>query len=123
MALVGDAHSGLGNQTLNISAEQTNGTVTGELWISDNMITVDCADTATDGVVVLGGEVEAGPDFTEGDLFALIIRQGDPDSVGLYANDSGASSCTELIESIPEDSFADDRYFVDVEDGHDIKTG
>ena len=59
------------------------------------------------------------PGFIEvGDLQALIIEEGDPDSVSLYANDSGAESCTELLESIPEDPRPD----VDVEDGYDIET-
>jgi hypothetical protein len=123
VALVGGAESGLGNQTLNITAEEENGNVTGEFWITDNVIKVECADTNTDGVVILGGAVTGGPDFAEGDLFALAIREDDPDSVTLYGNDSGAGSCIELLESIPEDSLADDSIFVDVEDGYDIETG
>ncbi len=122
VAVVGDAHSGLGNQTLNIAAEEENGKVTGEFRITDNVMRLDCADTDTDGVVILGGQATEGPDFTEGDLFALIIREGDPDSVSLYGNDSGAASCAELIESIPDDSLNDDRNFIDVEDGYDIET-
>ena len=87
------------------------------------MIRIDCADTHTDGVVILGGEATEGPDFAAGDLLALIIREGDPDSVALRANDSGAASCTGLLKSIPDDLLTDDSNFVDVEDGSDIQTG
>ena len=119
--LVGDR--GLGAQTLNITAEEENGEVTGEFRVTDNVIRVDCADTDTDGVVILGGEATEGPDFAAGDLLALIIREGDPDSVALHANDNGAASCTELLKSIPDDLLTDDSNFVDVEDGYDIETG
>jgi hypothetical protein len=122
--LVGDVHSGgLGAQTLNIAAEEENGKATGEFRVTDNVIGVDCADTDTEGVVILGGEVTGGPDFAAGDLLALIIREGDPDSVSLYANDSGAASCTGMLKAIPDHSLTDDTNFVDVEDGYDIQTG
>lgn len=120
--LVGDSHSGLGNQTLNIDAEEENGEVAGEFRVTDNVITLECADTDTDGVVILGGEGTAGQDF-DGELLALIIREGDPDSVSLYANDSGAESCAELLESISDEGLTDDSNFVAVEDGYDIETG
>ncbi len=64
--LVGDVHSGgLGAQTLNIAAEEENGKATGEFRITDNVIRVDCADTDTDGVVILGGEVTGGSTSAE----------------------------------------------------------
>ncbi len=116
--------SGLGGQTLNINAEEENGKATGEFRVTDNVIRVDCADTDTDGVVILGGEATEGPDdVAAGDLLALIIREGDPDSVALRANDSGAASCTELLKAIPHDLLTDESDFVDVEDGYDIETG
>jgi hypothetical protein len=87
------------------------------------VIRIDCADTHTDGVVILGGEATEGPDVAEGDLLALIIREGDPDSVALYANDIGAASCTKLVASVPDHLLTDDSNFVDVEDGYDIETG
>jgi hypothetical protein len=96
--------------------------VTGEFRITDNVITLECADTDTDGVVILGGEGTAGADFA-GELLALIIREGDPDSVSLYANDSSAGSCAELLETISDDLLTDDSNFVAVEDGFDIETG
>ena len=121
--LVGDVHSGLGAQTLNITAEEENGEVTGEFRVTNNVIRIDCADTHTDGVVILGGEATDGPDVAAGDLLALIIREGDPDSVALRANDTGATSCTGLIKAIPHDLLNDEGNFADVEDGYDIQTG
>jgi hypothetical protein len=120
VALVGA--SGLGNQTLSVSAKEQNNLVTGEFLISANVIRIDCADTNHDGLVILGGEATEGYDVTRGDLFALIIREGDPDSVALYGNDTGAGSCDQLIDSITDRSLKDDTNFVDVEDGYDIVT-
>jgi hypothetical protein len=135
--LVGGPESGLGNQTLNIDANADNGEVTGEFRVTDNVIRVDCADTlrvlrrpppgdSVDGVIILGGEVTEGPDFAiagQKVLMALIIKEGDPDSVSLYANEGGADSCTELLESIPDDLLANQSNFVEVEDGYEIETG
>jgi hypothetical protein len=119
--LVGE--DGVAGQTLNITAEEESGVVTGEFRISENVITVQCAHTDTDGVVILGGAATAGPDVAVGDLLALIIREGDPDSVNISPNE-GAQSCNELLESIPEDpATIPESDFVDVEDGSDIETG
>ena len=114
-------NDGLAGQTLNINAEEVNGEVTGEFRVNDVVVGVDCANTETDGVVILGGEVTADPgaNVGVGELLALIIREGDPDSVALYGNDSGAGSCTELLKSIPDKN----SVFADVEDGSDIQTG
>ena len=118
--LVGD---GLGNQTLNITAEEEDGEVTGEFRISDNVFTLESADTDTDGVVILGGAATAHNKFVaEGGLHALIIKEGDPDEVSLYSNEVGAESCTALLESITDDKLANANDFVDVEDGYDIET-
>ena len=114
---------GFAGQTLNVDAEEEDGEVTGEFRVTDNVITVECADTDTDGVVILGGAVAAGPDLAEGDLIALIIREGDPDSVALMANDSNAASCTEMLDAIPGEGQTDGPEFVDVEPGDDIETG
>jgi hypothetical protein len=120
--LVGDV--ALGGQTLNITAEEEEGEVTGEFRISQNVFTLACADTDTDGVVILGGAATAGNEFVaEGGLHALIIKEGDPDAVSLYSNDVGAESCTALLESITDDKLANANDFVDVEDGYDIETG
>ena len=118
--LVGDDN--LGGQTLNITAEEEDGEVTGEFRITENVFTLECADTDTDGVVILGGAETAGNDFPEGDLHALIIKEGDPDKVSLASNDVGAESCTALLESITDDKLANANDYVDVEDGYDIET-
>ena len=114
---------GLAGQTLNVTAEEEDGEVTGEFRVTENVITLECADTDTDGVVILGGAATAGPDVAVGDLLAMIIKEGDPDSVALLANVDNAGSCTELLESIPEDQLIDTSPFADVEDGYDIETG
>ena len=57
------ADDDLGGQTLNIDAVEENGEVTGEFRITDDRVhRVECADTDTDGVVILGGEVTKGLD-------------------------------------------------------------
>jgi hypothetical protein len=119
--MVGD--TGFAGQTLNVDAEEDDGEVTGEFRVGDNVITIECADTDTEGVVILGGPATAGPEVTEGDLIALIIREGDPDTAALMANDSNAGSCTEMLEAIPEEGLANGPEFSDVEDGDDIETG
>ena len=119
--LVGEA--GTASQTLNLNVEEVNGKVTGEFQVTDNVIRAGCADTDIDGLVIIGGEVTEGPDFAAGDLVALIIREGDPDSVALRANDTGAASCTGLLKAIPDNMLTNDSQFVDVENGSDIETG
>ena len=63
--LVGE-RAALGGQTLNVSAEEEDGEVTGEIRLTDPdgevVVTVECADTDTDGVVVLGGTVTEADD-------------------------------------------------------------
>src|SRR5688572_29042394 len=100
---------GLAGQTLNISVEEEDGKVTGEFRVTDIVNTVECVDTDTDGVVILGGRApeDAGPGLS-GELIALAIRDGDPDGVLLYGNDVGATSCTELVESIPDTDLSED---------------
>jgi hypothetical protein len=97
--------------------------VTGEFRISENVFTLECADTDNDGVVILGGAATAGNEFVaEGGLHALIIKEGDPDQVSLYSNEVGAKSCTALLESITDDKLANANDFVEVEAGYDIET-
>lgn len=117
--LVGD--DGLGGQTLNIIAEEEDGEVTGEFRVTNVVVTIQCADTNTDGEIILGGEVteDPGGDVAVGDLLALIIREGDPDLVALLANDNHAESCTELLAVAFN---LDPGDFVAVEDGSDIET-
>ena len=80
---VGDVTSGLRNQTLNIDAHQQAGEVTGEFRFDDNVIRVDLRGPSSTAYL-LGGTATAGSYVEVGDLYALIIREGDPDSVALY---------------------------------------
>ena len=41
--------TGLAGQTLNITAEEQDGQVTGELRVDNVVVTLQCADTETDG--------------------------------------------------------------------------
>jgi len=120
--LVGDG-TDLGGQTLNIDVEEKDGDVTGEFRVTDNVTKVECVDTDTEGVIILGGAVTEGPQVPAGELLALVIREGDPDSVALVANDVSAKSCEELVASISDEALSDDGNFVDVEAGSDIETG
>ena len=122
--LVGD--TGLGDQKLNIDAEEANGQVTGEMRITDPddgevVIAVDCADTDTDGVVILAGTVMEADNDTSG-LVALFIKEGDPDSVAVWYDEFENPSCGNLLQN-RRDLLDDDSAFVDVEDDSDIETG
>ena len=127
--LVGD--NDLGGQTLDISAEEEGGEVTGEVGFTDSdnadstaVVTLECADTDTEGVVILGGEITSTSDApdTVGDLVALFIREGDPDSVALWFDEGENASCSDLLAN-RHDVLDDDSAFVDVEAGSDIETG
>jgi hypothetical protein len=125
--LVGD--NDLGGQTLDISAEEEEGEVTGEVGFTDSdnadssaVVTVECADTDTDGVVILAGEVTSSSDDADfvGELIALFIREGDPDSVAIWLDEGENGSCSELLEN-RHDALDDDSAFVEA--GSDIETG
>ena len=122
--LVGD-HD-LGGQTLNVSAEEKDGEVTGEIRVSDSdgevVVEVECADTDTDGVVILGGTVTDPADDGPSGLIALFIREGDPDSVASWADEGENPSCSDLLKN-RRDVLDDESAFFDVEDGSDIDTG
>jgi hypothetical protein len=120
--LVGGEGSGLGGQTLNINVEGQGGQVSGEFMITRNVVGVSCVDVGTEGVVILGGEATGGPDVVPGASLALVVREGDPDSVSLYAIDDRSVTCEEMLATIPTDYADDDSNFVDVEDGYDITT-
>lgn len=121
--LVGDVN--LGGQTLDIRAEEEDDEVTGVLQFTDVsgevVIAVECADTETDGVVILGGTIQQPSDELSG-LVALFIREGDPDSVAVWLDAGESGSCSELLEN-RRDVLEDDTAFVDVEAGSDITTG
>ena len=117
--------SGLAGQTLNVSAEEEDGEVTGEIRLSDQdgevVVTVECEDTDTDGVVVLGGTVTEADDDISG-LVALFIRERDPDSVAVWYDEGENPSCSDLLQN-RHDVLEDPSAFVDVEAGSDIETG
>ena len=114
----------LGDQTMDISAEEEDGEVTGEVSFEPHGSVADfqCADTVTDGVVRLAGQFTTAPDDGDeavGTWMALVIREGDPDSVSVpWFSDPGTESCDEALEQVP-----DDAQFYEVEDGDDIETG
>ena len=120
---------GLGGQTLDITAEEEDGEVTGEIGFTDDdnpdssaVVTVECADTDTDGVVILGGEITSSSDDQGvGELVALFIREGDPDSAALWLDEGENASCSDLLAN-RRDVLDDESAFVDVEEG-DIETG
>ena len=120
-----------GDQTLDISAEEEDGDVTGEVRFTDSdnddssaVVTLECADTDTDGVVILGGEITSSSDSpdTVGELVAMFIKEGDPDSVALWFDEGENASCSELLAN-RHDVLDDDSAFVDVDAGSDIETG
>ncbi|MEY2451134.1 MAG: hypothetical protein QOD92_708 [Acidimicrobiaceae bacterium] len=116
----------LSGQRMNINAEEEDGKVTGEARFDQVVVTFECADTDTEGVVILGGKVTTpSGDGTPavGERMAVIIREGHPDSVDPLVDDGTSESCRELVESIPEDHLTDDSRFADVADGDDIETG
>ena len=114
----------LGDQTMDISAEEEDGEVTGEVSFEPHGSVADfqCADTVTDGVVRLAGQFTTAPadgDEAVGAWMAFVIREGDPDSVSVpWFSDPGTESCDEALDQLP-----DDAQFYDVEDGDDIETG
>jgi hypothetical protein len=122
--LVGD--NDLGGQTLNLSAEEDDGEVTGEFRFSDPggevVVAVECADTDTHDVVILAGPVTESDDDEFSGLVALFIKEGDPDSVTVWFDDGENESCSDLLAN-RRDVLDDDSAFVDVEDGSDIETG
>jgi hypothetical protein len=104
VGFVGGA-SGLSDQTMDITAEEEDGNVTGEARFSPAGLTValQCADTGTDGLVIVGGAATAdSSDGTAaGDRVAVVILEGEPDRVNVWFG--GDESCQELLEGIPED--------------------
>lgn len=120
----------LGGLSMEIDAEEEDGEVTGEARFSNELVvTFECADTDTDGVVILAGEVttasfDGSP--AVGELMAVIIREGEPDSGLAWINDpppNAAGSCDELLGTVSDDVLTDDVAFSDVAEGDDIETG
>jgi hypothetical protein len=75
-------------ETLNLSAVEQDGEVTGELRFTDPsgevMVSVECADTDTDGAMIRGGTVTESTDDEISGLLALFIKEGDPDKVAVW---------------------------------------
>lgn len=132
------AGQGLGGQTMDITAVEEDGEVTGEARLTlydvldsdgegfEVVVELECVDTGTGDVIIGGtvttaaGERHSGAFPPVGALMAVIIREGEPDSATVWWT-TQASSCPELLESVPEPR-PDDR-FVEVADGYDIETG
>jgi hypothetical protein len=119
-------------QTMDITAAEEDGEVTGEARFSPAGLTLalQCADTDTDGLVILGGEATADAgEAAVGDRVAVIIREGDPDGAVLWyelplpEGEVAAGSCREALDSIPHDQFTDEGDFAAVAEGDDIETG
>ena len=115
----------LGGQTLNIDATQDGDQVTGELRFTDPsgevVVAVECADTDTDGVVILGGTVTESTDDEISGLVALFIKEGDPDRVAVWLDAGENPTCTDLLAN-RHDVLDDDSAFFEVEEGSDIDT-
>ena len=115
-----------GGQTLNVSAAEETGEVTGEIRLTapdgkEDVVDVECADTDTDGVVVLGGTVTETDDDDTSGLVALFIKEGDPDSVAVWYDEGENPSCSDLLKN-RHDALEDGSLFTAVEAGSDIET-
>jgi hypothetical protein len=117
---------------MDITAVEQDGQVTGEAQFSfGTILDLQCADTDTDGLVILGGEATAedGDSAEVGDRLAVIIQEGDPDSALIYyelplpEGEVAAGSCQEFLDSVPHDQFTGNNQLVDIADGDDIETG
>ena len=117
----------LGVRTLNVSAEDEDGEVTGQIRLSDPdgdvVVTVECSDTDTNGRRRRPRRHGHGKadDGTSG-LVALFIREGHPDSVAVWYDEGENPSCSDLLKN-RHDVLDDASLFVAVEAGSDIETG
>ena len=127
LGFVGGA-PGLSDQTMDITAEEENGEVSGQArFIPSNLILdLQCADTSTDGLVMIAGEAaERGETLAQpGEWVVVIIREGDPDRVVLwFQGEDDIGSCEEALAAVPAgDTDADSSSLAEVTDG-DIETG
>ena len=107
VGFVGGA-AGLSDQTMDITAEVDGAEVTGEARFTPAGLILDlqCADTDTDGLVIVGGEATAdsADGSAAGDLVAVVIHEGDPDrAVVHFGGPDDDGSCEGSLEAIPED--------------------
>jgi hypothetical protein len=121
----------LGDQTMDITAQEEDGEVTGEVSFEPHgsVASLQCSETEADGVRLIGGEfttVPEGGDEAVGQWMAIVIREGDPDSAFVWLSDLGTEapeSCDDALEQVPDPSSTRDAHFVEVEGGDDIETG
>lgn len=121
----------LGAQTMDITAQEEDGEVTGEVSFEPHgtVASLQCSATEADGVRLIGGEFTAVPDSGDeavGQWMAVAIREGDPDSAFVWVADLGAdapASCDDALEQVPDPSSTRDAHFVEVEGGDDVETG
>jgi hypothetical protein len=117
---------GLSDQTMDITAEEDDGKVTGEAKFDPIGIAVglDCADTDTDDLVIVGGQVTSSTDTDTAvdSWLAVVIQVGDPDGVNVWFGEGDYGSCQEALEASKE-TLTDDGSFADVADGDDLETG
>jgi hypothetical protein len=118
---------GLSDQTMEIDAVEEDGEVGGELRLDPSGIEVgfECADTETEGRVIVGGKVTSSddPDTAVESWLSVVIKVGEPDGVVLWFGAPGDyASCDELIDD-SKTTFTDEIPFADVADGDDIETG
>ena len=119
---------GFADQTMDVTAEEQDGEVTGEMSFEPHgsVADIQCADTETDDLVVLAGQVTTPPDDGDeavGAWWVLAIREGDPDRALIWFTDPGTASCADALEQVPDDVLSDDNEYDEVEDGDDIETG
>ncbi len=116
----------LAEQRMRIDVQEVDGEVSGEARFNEIVGPFDCVDKGTDGLMVFGGEVTTpSKDNTpsKGELMAVLVREGDPDSANVWFPDGTPGSCEELLDQIPEADRADSDRFSEVADGDDIETG
>ena len=112
---------GLSGQVMTINAVEDKGTVTGEAQFDPfGTLDLQCADTGTDGLVIIGGQVTETSDreAAVGDWVAVVIRVGDPDGVEVWFAEQDYASCQDLLDA----AAAGDHTFADVADGDTLET-
>jgi hypothetical protein len=126
IGFVGGA-AGLSDQTMDITAEEDGGEVSGQVRLvpANLIVDVQCADTATDGLVIVAGQAaERGETLAQpGEWVAVLIHEGDPDRVVLwFGGEEDYGSCEEAIGAISDaDRDPDSSGFADATG--DIETG
>jgi hypothetical protein len=118
---------GLADQTMDIDATEEDGQVTGEASFEPHgsVVALTCADTDTDGILLIGGQFTQVPedgDERVGMWVTVVIREGDPDRAFTWHADEGTASCAEAFEQVRDLDLTGDNLYETVEDGDDIET-